>query len=783
MPQDAPNAPSVPPPVSSKAKDYSMERPREVQNELDELRNQGLAKVLNRHFTDTTKKLAKEKAAADAALADLERRRANTSKFVPSKGGDLNPFDAIYVELQQKRAECRRKERETMLLYQRYVHKFGKAAAKPIDVRTPPTDSSITTAEESGKSSAISTPESPPPPPFPISLRQTLEPLDENSEAETLHTSMKLSRFHNEHMCGRRRIDPPPKVSLLEPEIPELEDLTEQPSHDEQSGVVSSNDPPEHQILRRDDALDSSLLVIGRDTKNSLGISKKADPPTNPQFSLLCLEDSEISTPKTPNTPSVPSMHNSEPVEPAMEIGWGGTQFLSVDKTEGSPTSEEKIAPAEATIKMAPERTEIGSDASDSNRPAREVPAAPTKNAGDDCDDRSVISGLTIGSQVTKQVMVEIEQEMTNFLDTETKAIQEMLDEEEDRTLESAALNGSASILGDLTHHASAKAEAMALEMQKILDEYKKEESSLQNKAVDDTDGNTEATVGYPKEYPNSDPTKHWMVYYDEDFKREYYYEKISKKTQWTPPEGGKSTEIDVNVFSEAVSPRGGTKRGVSRRGLYRQKIRKRRMRRLAISFIAVIFAAITVFHWQQNSGRSYKQVIFKSWSETSAAVGDGIDSALYAIADKAELIKDSLEYKFTNRRQLEEFEASRLETELRARQLAEERERKSKELEARRLREQKEEAIARRQKEENEKQEHLLKMTLQREAGLKAQREREEALKRSHEDELLQKQKAVKYPVACFLPLAVHFHPRCQKFAKLRPLFKDTDVLNSFLQ
>jgi hypothetical protein len=39
-----------------------MARPSEVQSELDELRNRGIAKLLNKHFTDTTAKLAKEKA-------------------------------------------------------------------------------------------------------------------------------------------------------------------------------------------------------------------------------------------------------------------------------------------------------------------------------------------------------------------------------------------------------------------------------------------------------------------------------------------------------------------------------------------------------------------------------------------------------------------------------------------------------------------------------------------------------------------------------------------------
>jgi hypothetical protein len=115
------------PPISSKAKDYS-QRPDEVVDELDDLRTRGIAKVLNKHFTQTTKQLAMEKAQADSALADLERRRAQTKTFVPSKGGDLNPYDQLYVQLQQKRAECRRKEKETLMLYQRYVMKYGKSA-------------------------------------------------------------------------------------------------------------------------------------------------------------------------------------------------------------------------------------------------------------------------------------------------------------------------------------------------------------------------------------------------------------------------------------------------------------------------------------------------------------------------------------------------------------------------------------------------------------------------------------------------------------------------------
>eukprot|EP00543_Licmophora_paradoxa_P007829 CAMPEP_0202443468 /NCGR_PEP_ID=MMETSP1360-20130828/2716_1 /ASSEMBLY_ACC=CAM_ASM_000848 /TAXON_ID=515479 /ORGANISM="Licmophora paradoxa, Strain CCMP2313" /LENGTH=699 /DNA_ID=CAMNT_0049059157 /DNA_START=24 /DNA_END=2123 /DNA_ORIENTATION=- len=93
-------------------------------DELEALRHKGLAKLLNRHFTTVTKAIAQERAEAEAALKDLEQRKANTSEFV-SSGSGLNVFDKKLRELQSKRMEVKRKERETLLLYQRYVDKFG----------------------------------------------------------------------------------------------------------------------------------------------------------------------------------------------------------------------------------------------------------------------------------------------------------------------------------------------------------------------------------------------------------------------------------------------------------------------------------------------------------------------------------------------------------------------------------------------------------------------------------------------------------------------------------
>jgi len=85
---------------------------------------------LNKHFTAVHDGIVAERAAADDALRELEHRKK-------SSGGGLFPFttnknsltavDRMYLELKRKKEECRRKEKSTVLLYQRYADKFGGA--------------------------------------------------------------------------------------------------------------------------------------------------------------------------------------------------------------------------------------------------------------------------------------------------------------------------------------------------------------------------------------------------------------------------------------------------------------------------------------------------------------------------------------------------------------------------------------------------------------------------------------------------------------------------------
>jgi hypothetical protein len=160
-----------PPPVPTSRPKYSF-RSNIRDAELEALRQRGLAKLLNKHFTDTTAKLMVEKAAADAALRDLEARKAATSEFEACGDGELSPFDSLFLSVHQWRNDCRRKERETLLLYQRYVHKFGDTGQIKLpssgSVSPPPWKDGDEEALSPAMSARLS---APPPSPTPPSLQ------------------------------------------------------------------------------------------------------------------------------------------------------------------------------------------------------------------------------------------------------------------------------------------------------------------------------------------------------------------------------------------------------------------------------------------------------------------------------------------------------------------------------------------------------------------------------------------------------------------------------------
>lgn len=120
-------------------------RPNEVDEELDYLKQRGLAKLLNKHFTEETRRIAQEREAADRALRDLELRKADTASFHPSLNSE-GGWENLIRSVTEWRNDCRAKEKETLALYQRYVHKFGYTGqVKAPEMPTPSAPKATTT--------------------------------------------------------------------------------------------------------------------------------------------------------------------------------------------------------------------------------------------------------------------------------------------------------------------------------------------------------------------------------------------------------------------------------------------------------------------------------------------------------------------------------------------------------------------------------------------------------------------------------------------------------------
>jgi hypothetical protein len=884
------------PPVSSKAKDYSTDRPTEVTDELDDLRTRGIAKVLNRHFTATTKQLAKEKAEADAALADLERRRAQTSEFRPSKGGEgLNPFDTLYVQLQQRRAECRRKERETMLLYQRYVMKYGKSAKAVSPMKKVPTP---TSSSAKGNGTAIMT-----------ALKEEEEDANQSTHSNNCKSDPPGVSAYDTAEGNSSHLDSCGRVSPSDGQVDRREESTKQfmsaltkfmseESHDDSSPAAFSFEAEEGKMKRSE--LVSDLPV--QTSKDSMGDKVMDDgyiPPETktlaPKVNLFMSAVSNFMSPHQQETKEEEAENEeggdngddgNEIESPADdEVEASDDQVIMVESDdrkvhEVAPSTLSTYQPAavdadfsqsvetrsirETTVEevvplkglpnaaAAPVlvETEEGVDAmhetaiaegvrkkssdppervaQQSSKDREALPPTPTRQEltdvaavtpltsevnetpsfttttvddGDDVDDRSIISGLTFNSAVTRQVMDEIETEMEDFLKTETAAIRRMLDSQDehsstiDMDYEGAGTGDSlSSQIGDESVRVAMKAEAMALEMQRILDEFAKEDSSEVGDESEVVDENgtvatrTSSSVNkYPYPFEPAIPGEEWYVYFDDNYKREFFLEKRSNRTQWDPPNSVPSHMDDQTVVTSddflsdihsVTSGRVSLSRRSSRRHLYRRQRRKRRTRRLVASLFAFVCILASVFNWRVNHPeKTFSAALTTTLATTLASLENNLD-----LERTKTYFVDQLEYTFTDRRAREEAEAARIQADALARQ--EQRARQLAALKAEEEAEKRARLEAERMAREKVINDEALRQELIQQEAIRQEEARRAVEENDNAEVSLSKNEEESYPAkrpwACNIPFSF-IHPRCNKILKVNPVYIDESMI--FLQ
>ena len=799
-----------PPPVNSppldlaKAKDYS-DRPSEVQDELDELRNRGIAKILNRRFVETTKKIAKEKAAADAALADLQKRRAQKSEFRPSLGGELNPFDSLYVELQQKKAECRRKERETLLLYQRYVHKYGgtaKSAAVAPKVAVS-TASNTTTSQEAPIASTFSSPsttlESPPPPsPIPDSAAHPPS-VDENFDPNIENVKHHDARIETEEKTGDAAIleDMDDSTPILEVDVkgddvkPEpvapaaIQELPEgpQPEKPAEEGDSPSlmQREPEISQVEQSPELEFSEEMAKALVEDAPDAAECADPLTQADD----LEQPESGTMEALKTENLETI-----VESSESVAAVSVPMEPQGNTENQPVEESVTTNVSMAVRHSTSEISETSESRPTTEVLTEMPSATSAtDEDDDTDERSIISGLTsINSATTRKVMEELENELEEFIKTETENIRKMIEAEEEKSMLSNGGASASSLVGSESQESTRQAELLAKQMQQVLHDFTK--GGLPTVEGAEVPGEqTRSSSKYPYKYDSSNPNEQWMVYWDDTHKREYYHDLKSKRTQWEAPSSSSSrSRPEQNILSHSdVIPEFNDSTmlpgGLSRKARYRRRVRRQRIRRFAGFSLLLVIGAMFYMHWQLNHGE-------KSLFEAVVAMSSDIQS-------QAGFLKDQIEYAITDRRLKEEAER---------RQVEEEEEKARVAAEFRRLEEQ-------RAKEEAERRSVADRKRLERIAAeLKAREEahqreievrqkaafkhlmrtvEEDAKRRAREYRLLQEaerkareeREATRRPWGCNLPLSYVVNRKCRQLASLNPIFNETHLVNSFIQ
>ena len=130
-PRTQPPPPTISPPTTS----YRSAR----KEELEQLRQKGLAKIFNKHFTSVADKIRQEREAAELALQEIVKRKAELAanpKSFKEGGLTLTQLDKLHMELKKRKSEVQRKERETQELYKRYCSQFSDNEHVLADVAT-----------------------------------------------------------------------------------------------------------------------------------------------------------------------------------------------------------------------------------------------------------------------------------------------------------------------------------------------------------------------------------------------------------------------------------------------------------------------------------------------------------------------------------------------------------------------------------------------------------------------------------------------------------------------
>jgi hypothetical protein len=729
--------------------------------ELDVLRQRGLAKILNKHFTETTLKLATEKAAVDAALRDLDRRKQQTSEFIPSHDHELSQLDKLYVSANQWKSECRRKEKETLLLYQRYVDKFASAGYVQVPgclPLTPPRKNNSAankTTPATGSTTAGSpwTPDvaSPPPPSSPPAVTHLAASIE-----STLEDYLKAGGISLLPSIGQLGVN----TTFASEHDKEIQDFRnyyrQQQQQQMQQQATTSNDS-------------SSPARNEQDHPPSAAAVEPTPRPTMTQLASTPEGDE-----REPETPA-----KKDKRSPAISF----LQTIEDVASQGGDVKENSDAAAKDDKKGA--NDDKKEEEADEEEDCFVGPINYLQRGDSDSD--SVVSGLTVNTVATRRFIDDCACTVATFLNTEQEFIRQQMALEEELTNHASSSSfshhmdaeGSTSEVQSVQQQAAIQAEHMARQMKEILEKYERDQASATDTSgsLTQSDDPKEEQQPESRPYPTNNPNEDWMVLFDTTYQREYYHELKSGRTQWESPMVADDDFEDMTgdatsttsrasptmILSDAVSvktevQRGGESRPASRMDLYRRQMRRQRKRqRRALAAIALlVLTAVVAAAWVYTHPESaVAKRYVEPWRQSMKA---------------AELLRLEEERAKEEADRLQVLEEERLALELRQRLAREAAEQK---------------ALEEAERKAKEEAERKARIEAERQARIQAEQAKRIAEQEAKDEAKLwiQRQEQLKRPVGCNIPFAYVVHGKCRRLASENPVYDLHDLVASMLQ
>ena len=483
--------------------------------ELDSLRRRGLAKIFNKHFTTVATKIQQERAAAEIALAELERRKvelaANPKCFELSTGMTLTQLDKLYMELKKRKDDVQKKQRETQELYRRYVSQYSG---------------------ENGRGGGGGDGDG------------KLAHINEYSPDEIVWQSDLLLFKATEKNQATKDADVE-KMALEYNAVNDDEDNNNDDDELQRSTTPRMNIHENHPFSTYNESPPLLSSEERPNTKSVKGIQKPTTPMSKGSTTNSGSNNNNMT--KTLLVASSPT-----PTSPTLSF--------STEPTAISPTP----APQDKQQKAA--NNDVISETSDSL--LGKVTTIHKISSFVSDESSSTMSGLTTIDGAT---VVEAEWRLTEFLKVETDNIRKMFEEQAELDVGAdsrlAVLNDGSSlnndglsktsqpsiIVGEVSQ-AAKEAEEMVRQMEAAT-AWMKDPTLLDSDSDDDDEeDDDDEDLDDDDEYENGEKIKRttdldWRCFWSEDHEREYYYNTETGQTCWSKPN---EVEIDYSSMKKS---------------------------------------------------------------------------------------------------------------------------------------------------------------------------------------------------------------------------------------